>query len=110
MPKAEEWTLKRFSHCVHTLTRGLHIITPLTEKTGRKLTLREVVSDIPPQDMIILDNATVNTDGLVFYQVIDAPKADYELRLGTRDDQLSDDQPAIGDRFDGARRYFVEAR
>ena len=27
---------------------------------------------------------------------------------GTRDDQFGDDQPAVGDRFDGARRCFVE--
>ena len=52
---------------VRTLTPGLHIITPFIEKTGRKLTLREVVLDIPPQDVITMDNATVTTDGVVFY-------------------------------------------
>ena len=61
------------------LTPGLHIITPFIE-TGRKLSLREVVLDIPPQDVITMDNATVTTDGVVFYQVIDAPKAAYEVR------------------------------
>ena len=80
VPQAEEWTVERFGRYVRTLTPGLHIITPFIEKTGRKLTLREVVLDIPPQDVITMDNATVTTDGVVFYQVIDAPKAAYEVR------------------------------
>ena len=80
LPQAEEWTVERFGRYVRTLTPGLHIITPFIEKTGRKLTLREVVLDIPPQDVITMDNTTVTTDGVVFYQVIDAPKAAYEVR------------------------------
>ena len=80
VPQAEEWTVERFGRYVRTLTPGLHIITPFIEKTGRKLTLREVVLDIPPQDVITMDNATVTTDGVVFDQVIDAPKAAYEVR------------------------------
>ena len=67
VPQAEEWTVERFGRYVRTLTPGLHIITPFIEKTGRKLTLREVVLDIPPQDVITMDNATVTTDGVVFY-------------------------------------------
>ena len=79
VPQAEEWTVERFGRYVRTLMPGLHIITPFIEKTGRKLTLREVVLDIPPQDVITMDNATVTTDGVVFYKVIDAPKAAYEV-------------------------------
>ena len=67
VPPAEEWTVERFGRYVRTLTPGLHIITPFIEKTGRKLTLREVVLDISPQDVITMGNATVTTDGVVFY-------------------------------------------
>ena len=80
MPQAEEWTVERFGRYVRTLTPGLHIITPFIEKTGRNLTLREVVLGMPPQVVITMDNAAVTTDGMVFYQAIDAPKAAYEVR------------------------------
>ena len=71
---------RAFCFLVRTLTPGLNIITPFIEKIDCKLTLREVVLDIPPQDVITMDNTTVTTDGVVFYQVIDAPKAAYEVR------------------------------
>jgi regulator of protease activity HflC (stomatin/prohibitin superfamily) len=79
VPQSESWTVERFGRYVRTLTPGLNIITPFIEGVGQKLSLQEVVLDIPPQDVIILDNATVTTDGVVFYQVIDAPKAAYEV-------------------------------
>lgn len=77
--QAEAWTIERFGRYVRTLNPGLNIITPFVDKVGQKLSLREVVLDIPPQDVITLDNATVTTDGVVFYQVIDAPRAAYEV-------------------------------
>lgn len=79
VPQAEAWTIERFGRYVRTLNPGLNIITPFVDKVGQKQSLREVVLDIPPQDVITLDNATVTTDGVVFYQVIDAPRAAYEV-------------------------------
>lgn len=79
VPQAEAWTIERFGRYVRTLNPGLNIITPFVDKVGQKLSLREVVLDIPPQDVITLDNATVTTDGVVFYQVIEAPRAAYEV-------------------------------
>lgn len=39
----------------------------------------EQVLDILPQQVITADNANVNIDGVVFYQVFDAAKASYEV-------------------------------
>lgn len=78
--QAEEWTIERFGRYTRTLSPGLHIIVPFIDRIGQRLSLRETVLDIPPQDVITLDNATVTTDGVVFFQVVDSAKAAYEVR------------------------------
>ncbi len=41
--------------------------------------MTEQVLDVPTQEVITRDNATVSADGITFYQVIDAPRAAYEV-------------------------------
>ena len=79
VPQAEEWTVERFGRYTRTLTPGLHLIVPFIDKVGYKLSLRETVLDIPPQDVISLDNATITADAVTFYQVVDAARAAYEV-------------------------------
>src|SRR3546814_7317868 len=47
---------------------------------GRKLSMMEQVLDVPSQEVITKDNAIVGVDGVVFFQVLDAPKAAYEVQ------------------------------
>ncbi|MBT5264706.1 MAG: SPFH/Band 7/PHB domain protein [Rhodospirillaceae bacterium] len=79
VPQAQEWTVERFGRYIRTLSPGLNLIVPFVDNIGNRLSLRETVLDIPTQDVITLDNATVTADGVVFYQVVDAPKAAYEV-------------------------------
>ena len=79
VPQSEEWTVERFGRYTHTLKPGLNLIIPIVDAVGRKVSMRETVLDIPSQDVITLDNATVTSDGVVFYQVIDAAQAAYEV-------------------------------
>lgn len=79
VPQSEEWTVERFGRYTHTLKPGLNLIIPVVDAVGRKVSMRETVLDIPSQDVITLDNATVTSDGVVFYQVIDAAQAAYEV-------------------------------
>ena len=46
---------------------------------GRKINMMEQVLDVPRQDVITKDNAVVKVDGVVFFQVLDAAKAAYEV-------------------------------
>ena len=74
-----EYTVERFGKYTNTLTPGLNIIIPIYDRIGRKMIMMEQVMDVPSQEVITKDNAMVTVDGVVFYQVMDAAKAAYEV-------------------------------
>lgn len=73
------YTVERFGKYTHTLSPGLGIILPIIDRIGAKLNMMEQVLDVPTQEVITRDNAMVSVDGVVFYQVLDAAKAAYEV-------------------------------
>ena len=73
------WTVERFGRYTRTLNPGLNLIVPYFDRIGRKVNVMEQVIDIPQQDVISKDNATVTVDGIAFFQVFDAAKASYEV-------------------------------
>ncbi|MBB5015090.1 SPFH domain-containing protein [Rehaibacterium terrae] len=79
VPQGYEWTVERFGRYDRTLTPGLGFTIPWVESIGRKLNMMEQVLDVPSQDVITKDNAVVKVDGVVFYQVLEAAKAAYEV-------------------------------
>src|SRR5919197_318583 len=74
-----DWTVERFGRYTRTLTPGLNLIMPYFDRIGRKINMMEQVIDVPQQEVITKDNATVTVDGLAFFQVFDAAKASYEV-------------------------------
>jgi regulator of protease activity HflC (stomatin/prohibitin superfamily) len=52
---------------------------PFVDRIGAKINMMESVLDVPTQEVITKDNAMVSVDGVVFYQVLDAAKAAYEV-------------------------------
>jgi regulator of protease activity HflC (stomatin/prohibitin superfamily) len=79
VPQGMEYTIERFGRYTNTLTPGLNIIVPLIDRVGRKMIMMEQVMDVPSQEVITKDNAMVTVDGVVFFQVMDAAKAAYEV-------------------------------
>ena len=79
VPQGYNWTVERFGRYTRTLGPGLNPIVPYFDRVGRKMNVMEQVIDIPQQDVISKDNATVTVDGIAFFQVMDAAKASYEV-------------------------------
>jgi regulator of protease activity HflC (stomatin/prohibitin superfamily) len=73
------YTVERFGKYTNILTPGLGVIIPIVDRIGAKLNMMEQVMDVPTQEVITRDNAMVSVDGVVFYQVLDAAKAAYEV-------------------------------
>ena len=74
-----EYTVERFGRYTHTMRPGLNLIVPFIDRIGAKLNMMEQVLEVPQQEVITKDNAQVTVDGVVFYQVLDAAEAAYEI-------------------------------
>jgi regulator of protease activity HflC (stomatin/prohibitin superfamily) len=57
---------------------GLIIIIPLVDRFIR-ISLRTIVQDVPPQDVITKDNVTVKVNAVIYFRVINPPKAIIEV-------------------------------
>jgi regulator of protease activity HflC (stomatin/prohibitin superfamily) len=73
------YTVERFGRYTRTLSPGLNIIVPFLDRVGNKINMMEQVMDVPTQEVITRDNATVAVDGVTFFQILDAAKAAYEV-------------------------------
>ncbi|WP_196260592.1 SPFH domain-containing protein [Pelagibacterium limicola] len=79
VPQGYNYTVERFGRYTRTLKPGLNIIVPFIDGIGRKLNMMEQVLDVPHQEVITRDNASITANGVTFYQILDAPAAAYEV-------------------------------
>lgn len=80
VPQGYNYTVERFGKYTKTLKPGLNLIVPFIDRVGDKMNMMEQVLDVPTQEVITKDNASISADGVTFFQVLDAPRAAYEVR------------------------------
>ena len=79
VPQGYNYTVERFGRYTRTLKPGLNLIIPFVDGVGRKMNMMEQVLDVPHQEVITRDNASVTANGVTFYQILDAAAAAYEV-------------------------------
>ncbi len=79
VPQGYNYTVERFRKYSRTLRPGLALIVPFFDRIGRRMNMMEQFLDVPSQEVITRDNATVTVNGVAFFQVYDAARASYEV-------------------------------
>ena len=77
VPQGEEWLVERLGKFSRTLNPGLNIIIPYIEAVRQKITTRDIILDIPQQEVITRDNAVILTNAVAFVRVTKPENALY---------------------------------
>jgi regulator of protease activity HflC (stomatin/prohibitin superfamily) len=79
VPQQTALIIERLGRYSRTLEGGIHFLVPFVDKVRANIDLREQVVSFPPQPVITSDNLVVNIDTVIYYSVIDAKSAVYEI-------------------------------
>ena len=79
VPQASEFIIERFGKYTKTLKPGLNIIVPFMDRVSSKISMKETVLNVTQQEIISKDNASVQVDGIAFFQVMDSKRVTYTV-------------------------------
>ena len=71
VPEAQVHVVERLGKYSGVLNSGLNFINPFIDRISKKVTLKEQVVDFDPQGVITKDNATMQIDTVVYFQITD---------------------------------------
>lgn len=77
VPQGEEWVVERLGKYLKTLLPGLHILVPYIDNVAYKVVTKDMILDIPQQEVITRDNAVLITNAIAFVKVTDTQSAVY---------------------------------
>ena len=77
VPQGEEWVVERLGKFSRTLKPGLNLIVPYIEAIRAKISTRDIILDIPQQEVITKDNAVILTNAVTFIRVTKPENALY---------------------------------
>ena len=88
VPQGSKWVVQRLGKYYKTLGPGLNIIVPYIDNVAYKLTTKDIVLDIPTQEVITKDNAVIGTNAVAYINIVSPEKAvygieDYSLAIQT---------------------------
>ncbi|MBV6634068.1 MAG: SPFH/Band 7/PHB domain protein [Alphaproteobacteria bacterium] len=79
VPEGFNFVVERLGKYHQTLRPGLSFIIPFVDTVRARVSMMETVLDVPAQEVITKDNARITADGVVFFQIFNAPKSTYEV-------------------------------
>jgi len=79
VPQGEEWVVERLGKFTRTLKPGLNLIIPYLESVRQKVSTRDLILDIPEQEVITRDNAVITTNAVTFARVTNPRDAIYGI-------------------------------
>ncbi len=71
VPQAYTYIVERLGGYHTTWQTGLHFSIPIIDKVSKKINMKELVADFPPQPVITKDNVTMQIDTVIYLQVTD---------------------------------------
>ena len=79
VPQRQQYVIERLGKYSRTLDAGFHLLVPFLDKVAYKHSLKERAFDVPSQQCITKDNISVEIDGILYLQVMDAKSASYGI-------------------------------
>jgi len=79
VPQGYELILERFGRYKTTLRPGLNLIMPIMDRVSNRVNVKECVLNVSRQEIISKDNASVEVDGVAYFQVLDSRKSTYVI-------------------------------
>ncbi len=79
VPQRNEFVIERLGKYKQTLEAGFHLLWPFLDKVAYKRTLKEEPVDIGGQTCITADNVTLEVDGIMYIQVVNARQSAYGI-------------------------------
>jgi regulator of protease activity HflC (stomatin/prohibitin superfamily) len=79
VPQGEEWVVERLGKFAGVLTPGLHVINPIFTKVSYKVTTKDIILDVPEQEVITRDNAVILANAVAFIKVTNIERAVYGI-------------------------------
>ena len=77
VPQGEEWVIEKLGKFSRTLQPGLNLIIPFIEDVRQRISTRDIIMDIPQQEVITKDNAVIRTNAVAFVRVTNPKDALY---------------------------------
>lgn len=79
VPQGEEWVVERLGKFAGILTPGLHVINPVLSTVSYKVTTKDIILDVPEQEVITRDNAVILANAVAFIKVTNIERAVYGI-------------------------------